>query len=821
MPGPFDRPHLYIDGRVRRAEFTAAGSGRGSTDGLKNRGDHATRLKDDLARSYKAFEASRRRDERLPDAEGVFLEVELRRGTPVSVLDMKRPGIQVGPAKLDDNDDRRVGLYVPDQARDTLSKKLQRYGSNEVTPKGRIPLKGIFEPINAVDSATLETFWTDDEDVLPQLGKNFWWEVWVRTGTVETVSGLANSLEIQVSDQEQWLSFADHTVIQMLGTREQIELIVFNGPYVVELRKAGDNPRVYLEEFSADDQAKAIEDLAERTQWPDRDVPAVCLLDTGVARAHPLIEPALDKNDLLTIDNGWGVGDNLTLPHGTPMAGLALYGDLTSLLSTTSNISLTHRLESVKLLPPPGTKPTPETAYGAVTQQAVALAEINKPNRNRVFSLTITSDRNGLRPTGWSAAIDQLSAGRHIADEDSPPRLFVVAAGNASNPVQVSQVQDPDALQIEDPAQAWNAITVGGYTDKINMCEPNMPGFEPYVKAGDVSPYTRTSVLWDQGRSPHKPDIVMEAGNRAISPMKTEIYCADSLALLSTSTGNGNHQLEAARATSAATAQAARLAARITADHPTLWPETVRALMVHSARWSPLMDQALLNAPGKTDRYPLLRRFGHGVPDYLRAANSATDSLALISEQVIQPFTEDGKGNECHYYNLPWPRQTLETLGDAQVRLKVTLSWFVEPNPGSSASFDPSRYQSFGLRFDLRRTGESIANFEMRNNKKARIEYLDDVRAVNDDNNWKFGPNAQSAGSLISDEWIGPAVNLLQRDELCIRPVGGWWKSSVDKAVRASKARYALVVTIETTGGSTDIYTPISAELEQEIEVVV
>lgn len=35
------------------------------------------------------------------------------------------------------------------------------------------------------------------------------------------------------------------------------------------------------------------------------------------------------------------------------------------------------------------------------------------------------------------------------------------------------------------------------------------------------------------------------------------------------------------------------------------------------------------------------------------------------------------------------------------------------------------------------------------------------------------------------------------------------------------KARYALVVTIETTGGSTDIYTPISAELEQEIEVVV
>ena len=40
--------------------------------------------------------------------------------------------------------------------------------------------------------------------------------------------------------------------------------------------------------------------------------------------------------------------------------------------------------------------------------------------------------------------------------------------------------------------------------------------------------------------------------------------------------------------------------------------------------------------------------------------------------------------NECHFYSLPWPRAALESLGEQDVTLKITLSYFVEPNPGSS-----------------------------------------------------------------------------------------------------------------------------------------
>ena len=89
------------------------------------------------------------------------------------------------------------------------------------------------------------------------------------------------------------------------------------------------------------------------------------------------------------------------------MAGLALFGDLTPHLTGNQVTSLTHRLESVKILPPRGFDPTEERFYGAITKQAVALPETRRPGRPRVFCLAVTNDdRSGIRPTTWSSAID-------------------------------------------------------------------------------------------------------------------------------------------------------------------------------------------------------------------------------------------------------------------------------------------------------------------------------------------------------------------------------------------------------------------------------
>ena len=820
MTPPYDLPHIDLSQRVQATSFTSTTQNPGGAGTPRVREEHGAKLRGELATAYRAFDAERREDSRIGPPEGVFLELELKRGVGVEVVERKKDRFRPGAARLDVGDRRIVGLYVPDESREVFETILHEYQEGELSEKGRPPRQKFVEAIESIRQARLETFWTDDPKRLPPSGQEIWWEVWCVRGLEDEFEQLADRLGARTATNEQRLHFPEHVVLPVLADRATIELMLFARLSIVELRQASDSPVFFLDDIDRDEQWAFAENLAERTVWPGADVPAVCLLDTGVNRAHILIEPTLAESDMATVRPEWGVADS-PHGHGTGMAGLALFGDLTPHLADDGVMPLDHRLESVKILPPAGFEPTEERFYGAVMKQGVALPETERPKRPRVFCLAVTNeDRSGIRPTTWSSAIDQEAAGVTETGERAPRRLFVVSAGNAPNPIEVEKIVDADALEIEDPSQAWNALTVGGYTDRINIQEPEFAGFSPYAMAGALSPYTRTSTLWAQGKSPFKPDIVMEAGNRVVSPTRTYTYDADSLALLSTGPNTDRDPLVPFRATSAATAQAARLAAQLMARFPDYWPETIRALIVHGAEWTPIMRGELNAASSKASAYLVLRRYGHGVPTFERAAASAKNHLALVSEAEIQPYSRSGRGmNECHFYSLPWPREALEGLGDRGISLKITLSYFVEPNPGSSASFDPYRYQSHGLRFDLKRRSETVQEFMKRVNKDAWDDPEEYPRAQNDDDGWLFGPNSMSAGSLHSDEWTGPAVNLLTRNLICIKPVGGWWRNRASADVRAQRTRYSLVLSLRSDDNEVDLHTPISNIIEAGIGV--
>jgi hypothetical protein len=314
----------------------------------------------------------------------------------------------------------------------------------------------------------------------------------------------------------------------------------------------------------------------------------------------------------------------------------------------------------------------------------------------------------------------------------------------------------------------------------------------------------------------------MEGGNQIVVPGTASVMDPDDMTILTTAHATTGRLLVDLRDTSAATAQAARIAAILQAEYPMFWPETIRALLIHSAEWTKPMKRAF--GKNKNDAAKRLRRYGYGIPSLDRARYSASDSLTLIVQQKIQPFTkEEGKPQtkEMGLHSLPWPRQQLLDLGDQPVTMRVTLSYFIEPKPGRREGFVKSRhrYQSHGLRFEVRRPQEPLDVLRKRVSIAAREEE-ETYEPVGDTSGWELGPQFRTLGSIHSDWWSGPAADLADCGFIAVYPVNGWWREA--KGNHWSKeARYALIVSIRTEKTPISLFTPIDIDLYTPVDAAI
>lgn len=829
----FVLPHLDISDRRQPSLYKAPPRNLGGGSAPRIREQHGAMLLGQLRAAFQEVVEAPPPDERFERSDGAYYEVELRKGSNAEDLDKSRSGILSGAAKRDDQTEKLTAvLFVPDESLPVLETILEDYRAGPLTGKEKPQHKSYVEPIEAIRRARLFSFWTDKPAALPDDPQaQIWWEVWCMRGFEGGVLQVLEQLECQIADEDYRLTFPETVVVPVFARRADIEVALFACKGITELRRGSDTPSFFMED-ERENQHDWASDLAERIVWPGAEAPRVCLLDTGVNRAHVLIEPALAEGDLLAANPDWVPTDNQAASHGTEMAGLALHGDLFAALQDQGERPLYHRLESVRIMPADGFPPNEPARLGTITATAVAPAEIQNPESDRVFCMAITNeDVSGERGTSWSASVDRAAIGRMEGDDaNAPRRLFFISAGNVPAVMNFADLQPPQHYPIEDPAQAWNALTVGGYTQKQIIDDDGLDGYRPMAVIGDLSPYSRNSLAWIQGRTPVKPEIVMEAGNRAQSANGQSLMSCPSQELLTTGSEADRLPIVNFAATSAATALAARLAARLKADHPDYWPETIRALMVHSAQWTEPMWQRFNAANGLRERQKLARCFGYGVPSYERATASASDHLALVAQQMIQPYRKkitikngvkhSSVGlNECHYYPLPWPKALLEQYADQDFILKITLSYFIEPNPGRSAAIDPQKYQSFGLRFDLKRADETEAQYRYWINAEENPPAAIGKKRNPDDAGWIFGPTSIAAGSIHCDEWTGSGAKLASRDVICVKPVSGWWKERSKAEVCEQQARYALVVTLASPDVEVDLHTPIMAEIAPQIPV--
>lgn len=834
MPDAGERlTHILVLDHIEDQEFTRRGRGDQKVRDVERRA-HGEALQRELARAVEVQDRAREQTSLAElDALGVILTIEASEGFPLKLDSLEQLSThQAGArpkwlllsvsAETEDSPERAL-VWVSDEYRAAFLRLFEDYLIKDTTggnPRNRALIANMVR----IRATVLGDLWQSEGDP-PTTGQH-WWEVWLRpdSDAVELAQSYAERAQLQIAPN--FLRFDSRHVVWVRARWEQLLPLPFTAVPVTELRR----PQFIdtIEDLDLGEQAELTDDLAERLAAADETAPAVCLFDTGVRRTHVILGPSLADSDMHSIV-GPPTGD--LHGHGTQMAGLALVGPIDDAVLSNASITLRHRLESVKFLPDKGKPPHDPKAYGVVTAEAVALPEITS-TRSRVFCLAITDsgDRPG-EPSLWSAAVDALAAGTDIGTSLAgiellgPPdpaaaRLFVVSAGNVDQPYENDYRAKVDLSPIADPAQSWNALTVGASTDLTQIpSDPTYAGWTALAVEGDVSPHSRTGVIAGGPQWPIKPDICMEGGN-VLADGAGDYHHSHPLLSLRTCDRRDDAALGSANATSAATAQAARLAALAMATYPSYWPETIRGLLTHHADWTPAMRTEIDAEPGKKPRRLLLKRYGWGVPDEQAVLSSTTNAVTMVVQDGFVPFTgNDYKMRSFRLHQLPWPSEVLADLGAADVELRVTLSYFIEPTAARRGWRRRYAYASHGLRFELRAPNETTSEFVRRVNREATVEEEGGSTAASGSDNWTVGPNQRNQGSLHQDIWKGYGPQLAGTGGvLAVHAVGGWWKNSRRKDRIDLPIRYALIVSLRTKAENVDIYTPIAASLEIPIE---
>lgn len=818
--------HIIIDEPGQERNYTSTRTGRGIfLTPPRDRRVHARKLLGDVNQATDNANTQAERTGHI--IHDLCLEIVGENDFELKIESLQdlrlHPPLEVLSVKCIDNQIHAT-IFVPEGKLANFVKKIERYESENYSRGNRPKNEDLVAVINSIRFPVLRSFWTDDENLFPSSNtESIWWEVWIRVGSTENaddafVSFVATTADSNLRISQHAIQFPERLVFLAFGSAQDwTQIFVPLLDRIAEFRKAKEIPTEFLR-LSAQEQGTFVTNLAGRLVSPNLNAPSVCILDYGIHMEHPLLRPFVTNEDVQVFNPDWYIVDpNHT--HGTEMAGLAIFGDkLPELLAGNQIVTLTHRLESVRMLH--SELPHSEEIWGYVTQECLSKAETQAAQRCRVACLPVTASDNGRdhgRPSSWSGAIDQHSSGQL----DNHQRLYVIAAGNIRDIVTSTDYRYPETnlgSSVEDPGQSWNALTVGAFTDRVQIRSEDFDGYQPIAPRGGLCPSSRTSDSWEDKVWPIKPDIVMEGGNYACPPSGGVDGC-DDLALLTTSLYPTGRLLTWSSDTSAATAQAARLAAILMVDYPELWPETIRGLIVHSAEWTNEMNR---QTPGdrEEDRHHRLRCFGYGVPNEDRARHTIENRVSLVHQGTIQPYILNGteaKTNHFILHSLPWPSDVLRDMHDQDVTIKITLSYFIEPSPGRRGWGRKFRYASHGLRFALRGPTETELQFRQRISSQ-EWEEEGNRPSTRDPIDWSIG-RLRKKGSIHCDWWTSSAEELSQCGQVAVYPVTGWWRERKHLEFVEKQTRYSLIITISTPDIDVDLYTPIAQQVGLITEV--
>jgi hypothetical protein len=256
-----------------------------------------------LERSLKAavVEANNRRDDAGIEVHGavpgLYVQFESQPGVPLQVTSLEdaRQGIEVvavsaiNAAGPKSQRVERATVFVPDGKVKHFLKRFESY--SKTTPKAARERRyeDMLDPVATLRLATLRGLWTDTSGAYPGENEPIWWEVWLRRqdgNELERLMEFAAVRQLDVAPRR--LMFDDRIVTLVRGTPAQLAVSIDVLNDVAELRKAKETATVFVD-MGPEDQGAWAQELRDRVSPPPANAPAVCVLDTGVTRGHPLL----------------------------------------------------------------------------------------------------------------------------------------------------------------------------------------------------------------------------------------------------------------------------------------------------------------------------------------------------------------------------------------------------------------------------------------------------------------------------------------------------------------------------------------------------
>lgn len=517
---------------------------------------------------------------------------------------------------------------------------------------------------------------------------------------------------------------------------------------------------------------------------PRENAPRVAILDSGLNAAHPLLKNAVGETR--TYIKNSSLHDEVG--HGTAVASIALYNDVTQAIEAKS-FQPQFWLLSGKVL-----NQNNEFDEKLIENQiSQAVREFHAEYGCRIFCVALGNERRpyaGGRVGSFTVTLDNLSHELGV--------LFILPTGNYSKSCVQENIKYKQGYphylfkdgSILEPSNSLNAITVGSLSRYEQGREaaryPTDPAYQPVARFNEISPFSRIGpgVL-----SCIKPELVAYGGNLSVERGGSIREHGLGEVAFSHNFADGKLFAELC-GTSAAAPKVAHLAGRLAAEINNPSIHLIRCLLIAHA------TEGRVNYRSNFKKVQRRRLAGYGHID--------EDFLYRSGEETVVLYASDSiENNKNHFYELPIPDEYYK--GKRKREITVALSYFSYVK-NTRVTYRASR--CFFRLVQGRSLDEIVHMFDKATPK-------DDYSNIEEyKNNRRIGATERSKGTVQASTWELKGASKPKNFYLVVTRNDNEW----GKIIAKPKEEYAIAVVVrDRENQNATLYTRIREAIRERI----